>query len=90
MIIFEEEAQKYIDAKGSCLPGFALGRTAEEEVRLTGTVRTMDGAVRHLGDAVLSEDRYESSKAYRQGVNLKVEAHLQMKRAHGPMWRAVS
>lgn len=91
LIIFEEEAQKYIDAKEAAFPGVrAWKNSVEEEVRLTGIVRTMDGAVRHLGDAVLSEDRYESSKAYRQGVNFKVQgSSAQMtKRAHGAMWRA--
>lgn len=90
LLVSEEEAQKYIDAKEAAFPGVRVWKDAvEDEARRTGIVRTMGGAVRHLADAIMSEDRYESSKAYRQAVNFKVQSSSaeMTKQAHGEMWR---
>ena len=90
LLVSEEEAQKYIDAKEAAFPGVRAWKDAvEDEARRTGIVRTMGGAVRHLADAIMSEDRYESSKAYRQAVNFKVQSSSaeMTKQAHGEMWR---
>lgn len=90
LLVTEGEAQTYIDAKEAAFPGVRVWKdSVEDEARRTGMVRTMGGAVRHLADAIMSEDRYESSKAYRQAVNFKVQSSSaeMTKQAHGQMWR---
>jgi DNA polymerase I-like protein with 3'-5' exonuclease and polymerase domains len=91
LIIPEDEAQLFIDAKEEAFPvAREWKNSVEDEVRATGQVRTMCGAVRHLADALMSEDRYEASKALRQGVNTEVQSSSaeMIKRASGAMWRA--
>jgi len=91
LIIPEDEAQLFIDAKEEAFPvAREWKNSVEDEVRTTGQVRTMCGAVRHLADALMSEDRYEASKALRQGVNTEVQSSSaeMIKRASGAMWRA--
>lgn len=89
LIITEEEAQAYIDAKEEAFPGARIWKDSViEEAKQYGVVRTMEGAVRHLADALTSEDRYESSKAERQAVNFKVQSSSaeMAKKAIGRMW----
>lgn len=90
LIVFEEVAQKYIDAKEATFPiARAWKNSVEEEAKTNGCVRTKMGAVRHLAGALMSTDRYEASKALRQAVNFKVQSSSaeQIKRAIGAMWR---
>ena len=90
LIVLEEEAQLFIDAKEAAFPvARAWKDSVEDEVRAKGSVRTKLGKVRHLADALMSDDRYEASKALRQGVNTKIQSSSaeQIKRAIGAMWR---
>lgn len=91
MLVSEEEAQAYIDAKESAFPvALAWKASVVTEAKETGIVRTMLGAVRHLRSALKSSDRYETSKAERQAVNFKIQSSSgeMTKKAEGRMWRA--
>lgn len=74
MLITEEEAQAYIDAKLDAFPVAAAWKNVVvAEVKRYGYVTTMLGARRHLVKALNSTDSYEASKAERQAVNFKVQ-----------------
>ena len=91
LIVSEEEAQGFIDAKEATFPHARAWKTSvEEEAKSKGHVRTKLGAVRHLADALMSDDRYEASKASRQAVNFCVQSSSaeMIKKAIGAMWRA--
>ena len=91
LIVAEEEAQSFIDAKEATFPQARAWKTSvEDEAKAKGYVRTKLGAVRHLADAIMSDDRYEASKACRQAVNFCVQSSSaeMIKRAIGAMWRA--
>ena len=91
LIVSEEEAQGFIDAKEATFPQARAWKTSvEEEAKSKGHVRTKLGAVRHLADALMSDDRYEASKASRQAVNFCVQSSSaeMIKKAIGAMWRA--
>lgn len=91
MMVDEEEAQTYIDAKREI---FARAEKWKEEVKdqakVDGIVRTKLGAVRHLAELLNSEDRYIASKAERQAVNFKIQSSgaEMTKKAEGRMWRS--
>lgn len=90
LMITEDEAQMYLDAREDMFP--IVKEWKEEtiaEAKKKGVVRTMLGAVRHLRDALMSDDRFEASKAERQAVNFKVQGSSaeQTKEAEGRMWR---
>ena len=90
LIVSEEEAQGFIDAKEATFPQARAWKTSvEEEAKSKGHVRTKLGAVRHLADALMSDDRYEASKASRQAVNFCVQSSSaeMIKKAIGAMWR---
>lgn len=91
LIVPEEEAQAYIDAKEAAFPGARIWKDSViEEAKANGIVRTKGGAVRHLADALMSQNRQESSKAERQAVNFKVQSSSaeMTKLALGRMHRA--
>lgn len=91
MLVTEEEAQVFLDAREAAFPvAAAWKQKVIEECKNTGIVRTMMGAVRHLRGALNSSDSYESSKAERQGPNFKVQGSgaEQTKRASGGAWKA--
>jgi len=91
LMISEEDAQAYLDAREAL---FEVAQQWKKEViassRATGEVRTMMGAVRHLGPAYMSDDKWEANKAERQAVNYVIQgsAGEQTKRAEGAMWEA--
>ena len=90
LIITEEEAQAFIDAREAAFPGTKLWKLKViEEAKDKGYVRTMLGAVRHLRPAFTSGDNWLASKAERQAVNFKVQSSAgeQTKLAEGRMWR---
>lgn len=90
LLITEEEAQDFIDAREEMFPEAGQWKkNVIEQAKSDGYVRTLDGAVRHLRDAFQSEDYYEVSKAERQAVNTDVQGSgaAQTKRAEGQMWR---
>lgn len=91
LFVTEDEAQAMIDAKAEAFPvseQWALDEMSQ--VKLTGVVKTLLGAVRHLGPAVTSTDRYEASKADRQALSYRIQgsAAEMTKQAEGAMWRA--
>lgn len=91
MLITEEEAQVYIDAKAEAFPVVQEWKDSViEEAQTVGFVRTKLGAIRHLQAAMTSDDRWERSKAERQAVNFKVQSSSaeMTKLAEGRMWKA--
>lgn len=90
LMISEDDAQMFLDAREDMFP--VVKEWKQEtiaEAKKKGKVRTMLGAVRHLRDALMSDDRFEASKAERQAVNFKVQgsAAEQTKLAEGRMWQ---
>jgi DNA polymerase I-like protein with 3'-5' exonuclease and polymerase domains/5'-3' exonuclease len=90
LLVVEEEAQAMLDAKAAAFPQVESWSQKEmEEIKVTGKTYTMLGAVRHLRDAVLSEDRYEASKAPRQALSFRIQgsAAEMTKLAEGKIFR---
>ena len=90
MLVSEEEAQDYIDAREDAFPEAKEWKKAVvAEAREFGFVTTMMGARRHLAEALMSEDRFIASKAERQAVNFKIQSSSaeMTKLAEGRMWR---
>jgi DNA polymerase-1 len=91
MLVTEEEAQLFIDARESAFPRVADWKLEViEEAKTKGFVTTMMGARRHLAAALNSGEFMEASKAERQAVNFKVQGSCgeQTKLAEGRMWEA--
>lgn len=91
LFVSEAEAQAMIDAKAEAFPVSEAWAVAEmDKVTHTGVVQSMMGAVRHLGPALLSTDKYESSKATRQCLSFYIQgsAAEMTKMAEGRMWAA--
>lgn len=91
MLVPEEDAQKFIDAREAVFPRVAEWKQEViAEAHDKGYVLTMLGARRHLRDALLSENFSEASGAERQGVNAVVQGSCaeQTKLAEGRMWDA--
>jgi 5'-3' exonuclease len=89
MLVTEEEAQTMLDAKAEAFPVSEAWALKEmEDVKQTGISKTLLGAVRHLGPALLSEDRYEAGKAERQTLSFRIQgsAAEMTKQAEGAMW----
>lgn len=90
LMISVERAQLFLDARAAMYPIAEQWKAAiRDEVKEKGVVRTMMGAVRHLGDVLQNGTSFEKSKAERQAVNFKVQgaAGEQTKLAEGRMWR---
>jgi DNA polymerase-1 len=89
LMVSEEEAQIFLDAREAM---FQRVQEWKDEivalVKRQGYVTTMLGARRHLRDALMSEDRFEASKAERQAINYEVQGSCaeQTKEAEGRMW----
>ena len=91
LMVSEEEAQAYLDAKESAFPVVSEWKsTVIAEAKKLGTVRTMLGAVRHLREALVEGDSWTKSKAERQAVNFKVQSSSaeMTKLAEGRMWKS--
>lgn len=89
LLISEEEAQLLLDAREEMFPDVVVWKKATiAEAKKVGYVLTMLGAKRHLRDLLMSDDRFEASKAERQAVNFKVQspAGEMTKQAEGRMW----
>jgi DNA polymerase I-like protein with 3'-5' exonuclease and polymerase domains len=90
LLIQLDESEAFVEAKEEAFPvASAWKDTVINEARDNGYVRTKGGAVRHLQDALNSNDRYTASKAERQAVNFEVQgsAAEQTKRAYGAAWK---
>jgi DNA polymerase I-like protein with 3'-5' exonuclease and polymerase domains len=91
LMITEEEAQIYIDAKLAAFPQVAVWKDSViAEAKQRGYVCTKLGARRHLRELLQSPDRYTANKAERQAVNFKVQSSSaeMTKAAEGRMWQA--
>ncbi len=89
MLVTEAEAQEYINSKERKFPGVVKWKDSViAQAKRIGFVRTMEGAMRHLGWAFMSDDHWIKSKAERQSVNTKVQgsAAAMTKRSEGRMW----
>lgn len=89
MLVTEEEAQTMLDAKAEAFPVSEAWALKEmEDVKQTGVSKTLLGAVRHLGPALLSDDKYEAGKAERQTLSFRIQgsAAEMTKQAEGAMW----
>ena len=89
MLITEDEAQTSLDAKAEAFPVSEAWALKEmEDVKQTGISKTLLGAVRHLGTALLSDDKYEAGKAERQTLSFRIQgsAAEMTKQAEGAMW----
>lgn len=91
LFVTEAEAQVMLDAKADAFPvaeQWALDEMAQ--VKKTGTVHTMLGAVRHLREALNSDDRLVSGKADRQAISFRIQgsAAEMTKLAEGRIWKA--
>jgi DNA polymerase I-like protein with 3'-5' exonuclease and polymerase domains len=90
LMISVERAQLFLDAREAMYPVAEQWKQAiRDEVKQNGVVRTLGGAVRHLGDVLQNGTSFDKSKAERQAVNFKVQgaAGEQTKLAEGRMWR---
>lgn len=87
----EETAQAFLDARSAAFPkiGIWSDRVAAE-ARECGYALTMMGARRHLQDALLSDNKWEASKADRQAGNFWIQgsAAEMTKLAMARMWRS--
>lgn len=91
LLVTEDEAQKYIDAKEAAFPrATAWKEEVIDEAQSKGFVVTMLGAKRHLAELFNNEDRFIASKADRQAVNFKIQSSSaeMTKLAEGRMWEA--
>lgn len=89
LLIDEETAQAFIDAKDAAMPGINIWKEqVRKEAEQLGYVTTMLGARRHLRDALLNENRWEAARAGRQGPNFKIQGSggEQTKLAMAGMW----
>ena len=91
LFVTETEAQLMLDAKADAFP--IAERWSLDEMaaaKETGIVKTMLGAVRHLGPALMSDDFAVSGKAERQAISYRIQgsAAEQTKLAEGRMWAA--
>jgi hypothetical protein len=85
----EEVAQSYLDSIYAAFPGARTWKEGvENQTGQLGYVRTHRGAMRHLRKALLSENKWESSKALRQAVNTVIQSSgaEQMKEIMGRVW----
>ena len=90
LLISEDDAQELLDAREEMFPEVtAWKKRVIAEAKRTGFVLTMLGAKRHLRDLIMSDDKFEASKAERQAVNFKVQspAGEMTKQAEGRMWK---
>lgn len=91
LFVIESEAQVMLDAKAEAFPvaeQWALDEMAQ--VKKVGKVHTMLGAVRHLREALNSDDRIVSGKADRQAISFRIQgsAAEMTKLAEGRIWKA--
>jgi 5'-3' exonuclease len=89
LMVDEDEAQTFLDGREDMFP--RVKEWKQEVIAFAkkhGYVLTMKGARRHLRDALMSDDRFEASKAERQAVNFEVQGPSaeQTKEAEGRMW----
>ena len=91
LLVSEDAAQTYIDAKEAAFPVAVEWKKAViKQAKESGKVFTLLGAPRHLGALITNPDRFIASKADRQAVNYEVQGSSaeMTKLAEGRMWAA--
>ena len=86
----EDTAQSFLDAKDRAFPGVNIWKDGvREQVEKDGYATTRMGARRHLRALLMSDNKWEASKAGRQGPNFKIQGSgaEQTKLAMAEMWR---
>jgi DNA polymerase I-like protein with 3'-5' exonuclease and polymerase domains/5'-3' exonuclease len=74
LLIDQDEAQQYIDAKLAAFPqAEAWKKSVIAEFHKTGYSTTKLGARRHLGQALFDNNAYDVLRAERQAVNFKIQ-----------------
>ena len=87
--IEQAEAQTYIDTIYTQFAGLAEWKSQVEEfVSVHGYVNIHGGTRRHLRDAILSDNRWEASKALRQASNASIQGagSNQLKQIMSDIW----
>jgi DNA polymerase I-like protein with 3'-5' exonuclease and polymerase domains/5'-3' exonuclease len=90
LMITEEEAQTFLDAKKARFPGVDVWKDkVVQRARKIGYSQTMLGARRHLRDVLVNGDKWEISKAERQLSNAEIQSSgaEAVKIAWGRMYR---
>ncbi len=90
LLVDEEIAQAFIDAKDAAMPGIEIWKAGvRKQVEEDGYATTFLGARRHLREQLMSEDRWEAARAGRQGPNFKIQSSSaeQTKLAQASMWK---
>lgn len=86
LLVTEEEAQAMLDAKAEAFPrAEEWSQEAMDDAKVTGVVKTMLGAKRHLLELINSPDKFIASKAPRQALSYLIQgsAAEQTKLAEG-------
>lgn len=74
LIITVEEAEQMLQAKYATYPRYEEWKLEiEEQMAKTGYATTYMGARRHLAHALMSENKWDRSKAQRQGPNFMIQ-----------------
>ena len=84
-----QDAQAFLEAKHAMFPRFEQWKDeVKSELHRQGYVTTLLGARRHLADQILSDNKWEVSKAERQGPNMKIQgsAAEQTKLCMAALW----
>lgn len=74
LVVSQEEAQKFLDAKNEVFSG--LAQWQQDTIRdchRRGYAITLLGARRHLHDKLTSQDKWAVNEAERQGVNYEIQ-----------------
>lgn len=90
LMVSESIAQQFLDAKSAAFPKVDTWKEqVRESVAKLGFATTKLGARRHLASASNSDDRWESSRAERQGPNFKIQGsgREQLALAMASMWQ---
>lgn len=90
LFVTEEEAQVMLDAKAEAFPvAEEWAQNEMRNVKTTGIVHSMLGAIRHLGPALMSSDYVIAGKAERQTLSYRIQgsAAEMTKLAEGRMWK---
>ena len=75
LVVTEDEAQLFIDAKNETYPDLVVWQQAViAELHRTGISLTPHGAVRHLKDKLASGDKWAIAEAERQAINFKIQS----------------
>jgi len=75
LVITEDEAKKFLEAKEKAYPGLTVWKqkVIRDELYKYGYTTTKLGKCRHLRHKILSRDKWTRLEAERQGINAKIQ-----------------